>query len=872
MFHFVQLVVSSMLQLVLSLRYSVKRIGWPDSKKVKRPILIVPNHPALIDPVLLLSLLHSRYHPRTVLYEGNFNGLIRTVLFQLLQAVSIPDMRKPSQQAYEQAEQAVAEVIAGLRRGENFILWPSGHAQRDGVERLGSARALTEILNAVPEATVLMVRTRGLWGSMFSYARNAKLPNLPGCILNGGLLLLANLILFMPRRHVTITMEELNRDSLASLERDNVNRHFEAWYNAEGPEPATHVPYHFLFGAREYQFPKVQSADAQIDQSAITHETRVGIAEILTDQLHRPVKVEELQLDTKLDDLGLDSLQRMEIAVAIEHRFGRTIDASPLTIGELMAMAQGTGEKEAKPVPPAWFKPPLNVTPLSVLAETVPEAFVERALNTPTDIAAADDLSGVVTHERLLVGALVMARRFARLPEKNVGLMLPASVASDIMLFALYLADKLPILLNWTTGPANLAHAVKLTGVTHVVTSRQMRDRLNISIDGVTFMDVEDLKREVSIFESLAILLKTRLFPSWVRQSVPRLDPNSACVILFTSGSEKAPKGVPLTHQNIISNLRMIPSVLELTTKDSVLGFLPMFHSFGFTMTGLLPLLGGIRVVHHPDPTDTANLSQKISSYAPTVLVGMPSLIGHLIDRSRSHDLDSIRWIAVGAEKCPKSLFESTKRRMPKATMLEGYGVTECSPLISANRTTQNRPGTIGQPLPGLQVRVVDVGTETEVPIDTMGMLEVSGSTVFPGYLGQEKSPFIEQNGKRWYVTGDLVSLDSDGFIHFQGRLKRFVKAGGEMISLPALEDPFANKYPPNDDGPRVAVEGIETDSGRKIVLFATVPIELTEANSVLTHQGFRGVMRLDAVNHLDKIPVLGTGKIDYQQLRTLIK
>ncbi|WP_010584048.1 AMP-binding protein [Schlesneria paludicola] len=872
MFRFVQLVVSALLRLVLSFRYTVKRIDWPDAKGVKRPVLILPNHPALIDPVLLLALLHDSYHPRTVLYEGNFSGLIRTLLFKLLQAVSIPDLRRPSREAYERAEQAVAEVIAGLRRGENFILWPSGHAQRDGVERLGSARALTDILNAVPEATVLMVRTRGLWGSMFSYARKARLPNLPGCILNGGLLLLANLLFFMPRRHVKITMKELNRADLTSLERDRINRDFETWYNTEGPEPPTHVPYHFLFGARDYQFPRLQSVHIQIDPSEITQDTRIGIAEILTNQLHRPVGIEELKLDTKLEDLGLDSLQRMEVAVGIEHRFGRTIDASPLTVGELMAMAQGCRETEATVAPAAWFKPPTNVKPLCVLAESIPAAFVERALSTPGDIAAADDLSGVVTYERLLVGALVMARRFERLTGKNVGLMLPASVASDIMLFALYLANKLPILLNWTTGPANLAHAVKLTEVTHVVTSRQLRDRLNISIDGITFIDVEDLRREVGLFESLCTLLKTRMFPSRVRQSVPRVDPNSTSVILFTSGSEKAPKGVPLTHHNIIANLRMLPSVLELTTKDSVLGFLPMFHSFGFTMTGLLPLLGGIRVVHHPDPTDTANLSRKISSYAPTVLVGMPSLIGHLIERSRPGELDSIRWIAVGAEKCPHSLFEATGRLMPKATMLEGYGVTECSPLISANRTAQNRPGTIGIPLPGLQIRVVDVATDTEVPIGTMGMLQVSGPTVFPGYLGDETSPFVERNGTQWYVTGDLVSVDSDGFIHFEGRLKRFVKAGGEMISLPALEDPFVSKYPPDDDGPRVAVEGIEFDSGRRIVLFTTLPIELAEANALLAHEGFRGVMRLDAVHHLDKIPVLGTGKIDYRQLRSLIK
>jgi long-chain-fatty-acid--[acyl-carrier-protein] ligase len=150
-------------------------------------------------------------------------------------------------------------------------------------------------------------------------------------------------------------------------------------------------------------------------------------------------------------------------------------------------------------------------------------------------------------------------------------------------------------------------------------------------------------------------------------------------------------------------------------------------------------------------------------------------------------------------------------------------------------------------------------------------MLQVSGPSVFPGYLGDEASPFVERRGKRWYVTGDLAEIDSDGFLRFRGRLKRFLKAGGEMISLPALEEPFALLYPPGEDGPRVAVEGVETEDGRQIVLFTTVPITLKEANARLIEAGFRGVMRLDEVRRLEEIPVLGTGKVDYRRLRGLI-
>jgi len=208
---------------------------------------------------------------------------------------------------------------------------------------------------------------------------------------------------------------------------------------------------------------------------------------------------------------------------------------------------------------------------------------------------------------------------------------------------------------------------------------------------------------------------------------------------------------------------------------------------------------------------------------------------------------------------------------VPRAQLVEGYGVTECSPLIAANRPEANRPGSVGQPLPGVEVFVVTPEMGDVLPPGKMGMLLVSGPSVFPGYLGDEASPFVERQGKRWYVTGDLVEIDPDGFIHVRGRLKRFLKAGGEMISLPALEEPFALRYPPDQNGPRVAVEGVETENGRNIVLFTTEPISLKEANVRLIEEGFRGVMRFDEVRRLDEIPVLGMGKIDYRRLRAMI-
>jgi long-chain-fatty-acid--[acyl-carrier-protein] ligase len=342
-------------------------------------------------------------------------------------------------------------------------------------------------------------------------------------------------------------------------------------------------------------------------------------------------------------------------------------------------------------------------------------------------------------------------------------------------------------------------------------------------------------------------------------------------VVLFTSGSEKAPKAVPLTHANLLSCQRAVVSVMGVTSGDVLLGFLPAFHSFGLTITTLLPLLTGIRVVHHPDPTDAANLVHKVRAYGVTVLVGTPTFVSYILERAEPGSLSSLRLVVVGAEKCPPTLFARCREAAPGAMVLEGYGITECAPVVSVNPPSAPKPGSIGRPLPGVDVRVVDLESQEVLPAGRVGMLQVHGPTVFPGYVDHEGvSPFVEDEGKHWYVTGDLGELDGDGYLWFRGRLKRFLKAGGEMISLPALEEPFARLYPPTREGPRVAVEGVEYERGRWIVLFTTEPLGLREANALLLQEGFHGVMRLDEVRHVERIPVLGTGKTDYKQLRTL--
>jgi long-chain-fatty-acid--[acyl-carrier-protein] ligase len=873
MLRLVRFLGSLLARFLVWLRYRVHLHGAEQLRDLRGPVLLLPNHPALIDPVVVLATLWPRLRPRPMLYEGNFLNPILWPVMMLLDAIRVPDLSQPSARARARAEQAVAEAIDSLRRGQNVILWPAGRIERAGYESLGAARATADILQAVPQAQVLLVKSRGVWGSMFSFAPTMTYPKLARGLWRGVGLLLANLIFFMPRRRVDMTVERIDRSRLPELKRETLNPWLEAWYNSDArPERPTYVPYHFLLGPRTYDFPSGPGA-AEANLVRVKAETKQEVNAIVERRLKRPLTAEEQGPATTLDQLGLDSLDRMEIGLEVEQQFGFSTEEVPATLGDLWVVAQGLGERKAlAPPPAAWFRPPAEEGPPAIIGDTVPEAFVRRALAHPGEVAAADDVSGAVPAGRMLVGALILARRFAALPGENVGLLLPASVACDVAFLALQLAGKLPVVLNWTTGAANLAHAARLMGLSHVITSEKFIDRTAIQVEGTEYRYLEDLRKQTGKLEQLTTLLEVRLLPGRVRRRVPRPDPDAPAVVLFTSGSEKAPKAVPLTHRNLLSDERACIEALGITRRDSLLGFLPAFHSFGLSVTGLLPLLSGLRVVHHPDPTAAAALVRKIAAYRPTLLAGTPTFVGYILDRAKAGHLDSLRLIVVGAEKAPPSLFERCQRAAPHAQILEGYGITECSPVVSVNPPDCNRPGTVGRPVPGVEVCAVDLDSGTALPTGRMGMLLVSGPTVFPGYIGQEgPSPFQERDGKRWYVSGDLAELDAEGFIRLAGRLKRFLKAGGEMISLPALEEPFARRFPPTDEGPRAAVEGVETEGGRRVVLFTTEPISLREANDLLLAEGFRGVMRLDEVRRVDKIPVLGTGKTDYKVLRAML-
>ena len=874
--------------LVVGLRYRVTHKGVAEALKKPGPYLVMPNHPGFCDPMNVLIHFWPHFKFRPVVNELNFQNPVLGPVGWLIRTINLPDMEHASADSVKRAQAGLEIIKQALLNGENVILWPSGRLMRDGVEYLGGARAVTDLLAACPQLTVVLIRTRGVWGSSWSWADGPIPPLFPLLFKSLGRLL-GNLVFFAPRRKLNMTVEAFTAAERPAAKRDDINRWLEGWYNADiaerhkqgidtqwPGEVPTFVPYNFAFGPRTYEFkPPYMEPDADI--SKMTPDVKKQVAEMVAEKINRPLGDDENQAGTTFLQLGIDSLDGMELALQVEQRYGFRGDEVPQKIGQLWALAIGSASQAvSKPVPKEWFEAPSDTDPIALMGDTIPEAFVNRCMKHPKDTAAADDVSGVLSYGRLLLGAMLMAKRFRAFPEQNIGLMLPASVGGDLALMALHLAGKLPVILNWTTGPNNLAHAVKLMHLKRVVTSKAFIDRAHLEVPGTEFVYLEVVRKTVGKREALTKLAQMKLFPGAAKTSALEYavkDKHQPAVVLFTSGSEKAPKAVPLSHDNILANLRGFMPAFQFTRSDSVLGFLPLFHSFGHTVTGIFPLLVGFKVLHHPDPADAGGLVRKIAGYKPTITAGTPTFLNFILEKAKPGELDSLRTLVVGAEKCPDAVFEKAKQLAPNSTIVEGYGITECSPIIAFNPPLATRPGTIGKPCTNLETRIVDAESKQTVPTGELGMLLVRGPSVFGGYVDPASGdPFETIDGVRWYNTNDLVRVDAEGYIHFQGRLKRFLKAGGEMISLPALEEPFTLKYPATDQGPRVAVEGIEMPTGRRVVLFTTEDIPLRDANALLMDNGFRGVMRLDAVEKIEKIPVLGTGKTDYKVLRAKIE
>jgi acyl-[acyl-carrier-protein]-phospholipid O-acyltransferase/long-chain-fatty-acid--[acyl-carrier-protein] ligase len=524
--------------------------------------------------------------------------------------------------------------------------------------------------------------------------------------------------------------------------------------------------------------------------------------------------------------------------------------------------------------------------------KTLDRAFVRTARRHPLRFMMADGKAPKVTFASALTKTMYIARRLRRqIGEQHmVGMLMPPSVGGALTNYALMLLGRIPINLNYTSSSEVIASCATQCGVDVVITSKAFVERFpNLAIPGRTLF-LEDTLAAPRFSEKLPALALAWLVPSALLRralgtrrsetddrSVSAVD--RLATVIFSSGSTGDPKGVMLTHFNIMSNIQQVSQVFMLDGRDKILGILPFFHSFGFMAALWMPATNGVGVVYHPNPLDAQVIGELVEKYRVTFLVATPTFLQAYMRRCSPESFGSLQYVLVGAEKLPERIalaFEDTFGIRP----LEGYGCTECSPVVTVNgrdfrapgfRQVGARRGKIGHPLPGISVKVVDLDTGEPVAPGTAGMLLVKGPNVMKGYLGKpEKTAEVLHDG--WYTTGDVALMEEDGFLTITDRLSRFSKIGGEMVPHIKIEDKLHDLAGVTEQV--FAVSALPDEKkGERIVVITTLSAEkLAPVLEKLPQCDLPALWkpRANQFFHVEALPMLGTGKIDLRGVKIL--
>ena len=476
-------------------------------------------------------------------------------------------------------------------------------------------------------------------------------------------------------------------------------------------------------------------------------------------------------------------------------------------------------------------------------------------------IIAEDAMRKPMSYGQLITRTCILGRKIRAHTAvgEYVGIMLPNMIGSIATFFALQAIGRTPAMLNFSTGEKNLVSACKTAEIKTIYTSKKFIEEGKMAhfIDAllganVRIRYIEDIIQTVNVFDKI-IGLSARFFPRLCQAHLEIRNPDDPAVILFTSGSEGTPKGVVLSHQNIQSNRYQLASRVDFGPSDIVFNALPIFHSFGLTAGTLLPILSGIRTFFYPSPLHYRIVPELIYDSNATIMFGTDTFLSGYARFAHPYDFYAIRYIFAGAEK----LKESTRKLWSEkygVRIFEGYGATETSPALSTNTPMHNRPGTVGRLLPGISYHL------EKVPgIEQGGRLHVSGPNIMTGYLLANQPGKISPLTSRTYDTGDIVSMDDEGYMTIQGRAKRFAKIAGEMISLTAVENEIAQIWP---DFQHAVISQPDARKGEALVLMTNAP-DAARA-TILSHAKSQGISELSVpkeIKIVESLPLLGTGK-----------
>lgn len=867
---------------LLSLRYRV-RINHVDLLNDDRPLLILPNHQALIDPLILFSQVLRRRRVSPVMTDVFFDIPILRPIFRLLDAVSVSS--KESETMNSEYRALFNTISAALKSGKTIILYPSGQLCGQGREAIFGKQSAYRVVQELPDnVRVIGARVQGLWGSMWSKAWIGRTPPFFKTFGKACAYILANGIFFCPQRTVSITFEDITENARKKSKTSlaEFNAFLEEFYNLQGEESPLFLKHFFYAPSLKRTLPdRIDASIADLKNVSAVHPEDVdpAVFTFIQENLMRMQNVTEeaVQIQSSLAiDLHLDSLALAEIVMIVKAK-EKNASNPPLsrlkTVGDLCLMAQGKLREEAI-LPACNFAEGTYSRDLCHIdsERSIVSQVIERCRENPNAPFCYDALQGTMTRKAFFMKASVVSYLIQRRCKgKRVGLMLPALSSTSLLIFSTFLAKKTPVMLNWTVGETAMRHCMESVDIEKIITVRSFFETVKDQIPPAfhdRFLFLEQEIKTLSPFQKAWGVLKA-MFP---RLFFKKRREERDAVILFTSGSEAQPKPVPLTQHNILADLRGTLALFPLTQEETIVSFLPPFHSFGFTITTILPLLCGMRVAYTPNPSDAHAILRMIEHTKPTILASTPTFLKILLVEAKGNDLHSLRTVVSGAEACTKDVRRTFAEKMhPKAVILEGYGITECSPVVTINPPERSKAGTVGKFLPHLRSTIRDLKTGKEAATGEQGMIYVRGESIFRGYLDPKlQTPFEEIDGKLFYKTGDLGFVDNESYLTITGRLKRFIKIGGEMISLPFIEALLFQKFGVSEE-PTLAIEGSDAINPPKIVLFTTKNLSLTEVNATLRECGAGNLMKVHEVRILDAIPMLGSGKIDFKVLKQYI-
>ena len=494
----------------------------------------------------------------------------------------------------------------------------------------------------------------------------------------------------------------------------------------------------------------------------------------------------------------------------------------------------------------------------------------------------------VLTGGELLAASLTFASWLKKnASEKRIGIVLPPGLGATIANLGVILANKVPVNLNFSAGRAANEAAISQAGLQRMITAKALVDQIKDFPWLENRVDMGELIKgfspsELKRWGAVALLSPAPLLRRWI--GLPKWGDREEAALLFTSGSSGEPKGVILTHRNIIANTAQVGAILAQNNFKSILGSLPVFHSFGFTVTFWWPLLGGPPVITYPSPLDVQKLIEIIEKHQVELLISTPTFLRAYIRKARPEQLRSLKLIVTGAEKLPLDVLNDFEKKFG-IKVHEGYGMTEASPVVAVNLPDEEpsqmnpdgvlarRVGSVGRLIPGLSARIRDTETDQDLSLFESGMLWLRGANVFEGYLNDPRrtGEVLRDN---WYKTGDIGRIDEDGFLFIEGRMSRFSKIAGEMVPHLTVEQKIVealNHSALGHDGPTVAVVGVPDDKrGESLVVLTTVPIEQNELRQKLVALGLPNLWIPKIIKRVTTIPLMATGKFDLRACQRL--